>query len=103
MAKLTKEELKSKIDEKIEDSDLKLELLEDIVKEKNISIESDDIERVDKAELDELKAKYDELYDKYKSRFLEVKEAKEVIEDIKEDIDSDNEVKEEEIIDVQEI
>lgn len=99
MAKLTKEELKSKIDEKIEDSDLKLELLEDI----EDSIESDDIERVDKAELDELKAKYDELYDKYKSRFLEVKEAKEVIEDIKEDIDSDNEVKEEEIIDVQEI
>ena len=30
MAKLTKEELKSKIDEKIEDADLKLELLEDI-------------------------------------------------------------------------
>ena len=99
MAKLTKEELKSKVDEKIEDADLKLELLEDI----EDSIESDDIERVEKSELDELKAKYDELYDKYKSRFLEVKEAKEVIEGIAEDIDSDNEVKEEEIIDVQEI
>ena len=99
MAKLTKDELKSKIDEKIEDADLKIELLEDI----EDSVEFDDVERVEKSELDDLQAKYDELYDKYKSRFLEVKEAKEVIDDIKEDIDSDNEVKEEEIIDVQEI
>ena len=98
MAKLTKDELKSKIDEKIEDADLKIELLEDI----EDSVEFDDVERVEKSELDDLQAKYDELYDKYKSRFLEVKEAKEVIEEVADDIDSD-EVKEEKIIDVQEI
>ena len=97
MAKLTKQELKTLIAEKIEDVDLQTELLEDL--EDSI----DESEKVDKSELDALQAKYDELSEKYRARFLEVKDVEEVIEEAKEDIDSSEEVKEEEIIDVQEI
>ena len=97
MAKLTKQELKTLIAEKIEDVDLQTELLEDL--EDSI----DESGKVDKSELDALQSKYDELSEKYRARFLEVKDVEEVIEDAKEDIDSSEEVKEEEIIDVQEI
>ena len=69
--KLSKEELKKKIDEKIEDNDTKIELLEDI----EDSVEQKDV--VDKSEFDnltnkynELENKYTELQTKYKDRFF---------------------------------
>lgn len=100
MAKLSKQELKALIAEKIEDTELQTELLEDI----EDSIDESEIERVDKAELDALQAKYDDLSEKYRSRFLEVKEVEEAVEEAKEEADdSSEEVKEEEVIDVQEI
>lgn len=100
MAKLSKQELKALIAEKIEDVELQTELLEDI----EDSIDESDIEMVEKSELDSLQAKYDDLSEKYRVRFLEVKEVAEEISDMKEEAeDSSDEVKEEEVIDVQEI
>ncbi len=65
--KLSKEELKKKIDEKISDEDLKIELLEDIEDSMEISDES---EKVDKTAYDEVVAERDEIKRKYKERFL---------------------------------
>ena len=92
--KLSKEDFKKKIDEKITDDDLKIELLEDI--EDSIDVE-DNTEKVEKTAYDELQTKYEELKTKYKERFLES-----TSEDTDEDKE-DDEVKEEEIIDVKEI
>ena len=93
--KLSKEELKKKIDEKIADDDLKIELLEDI--EDSIDA-SDDTEKVDKTAYDEVVAERDEIKKKYKERFLKGNDDEE--KDEKED---DEELKEEEVIDVKEI
>lgn len=94
--KLSKEELKKKIDEVITDDDLKISLLEDI--EDSVDIQ-DDTEKVEKSAYDELEAKYEELKTKYKDRFLESDEKKEDVEEKEEN----EELKEEEVIDVQEI
>lgn len=88
--KLSKEELKKKIDEVIEDDDLKISLLEDI----EDSIDIEDSEKVDKTAYDELKTEYEDLKIKYKDRFLKGEEKEDEV---------DEEVKEEEIIDVKEI
>lgn len=92
--RLSKEELKKKIDEKIADDDLKIELLEDI--EDSVDV-SDDTEKVDKTAYDEVVAERDEIKRKYKERFLkgndEEKEEKEDVE----------ELEEEEIVDIKEI
>lgn len=93
--KLSKEELKKRIDEVIEDDDLKISLLEDI----EDSIDVSEEETVEKSAYEDLKAKYEELKEKYKDRFLKGEE-KEEVEEKEEDIE---EVKEEEVIDVQEI
>lgn len=93
--KLSKEELKKKIDEKISDEDLKIELLEDI--EDSIDI-SDDSEKVEKTAYDEVVAERDEIKRKYKERFLQGSE-----EDSEENEDDTEELKEEEVIDVKEI
>lgn len=93
--KLSKEELKKKIDEKISDDDLKIELLEDI--EDSIDVSEDETEKVEKTAYDELEIKYNDLKAKYKERFLKGEEVK---EDEKED---GEELKEEEVIDVKEI
>lgn len=101
MAKLTRDELIKKVSEKIEDTDLQLELMEDIT---DSFMEGDLVER---AELDKVVKELEDLKEKYKSRFLEVKEVQEAIEEAKEeamDSESDSEeVKEEEVIDIQEI
>ena len=94
MAKLTKEELIQKISEKVSDAEVQVELMEDITDSFG--------EEVDNSELEELKIKYEELMNKYRDRFLEVKEVKEEIEDAQEDSGSE-ELKEEEVIDIQEI
>ena len=91
--KLSKEELKAKINEKIADDDLKIELLEDI--EDSIDV-ADDTEKVDKTAYDEVVAKYEEIKTKYKERFLGGEEKETEKEDTEE-------LKEEEVIDVKEI
>jgi hypothetical protein len=92
--KLSKEELKKKIDEKIPDEDLKIELLEDI--EDSMEVE-DTSEKVEKTAYDEVVAERDEIKRKYKERFLNGSEESEEKEDDTE------ELKEEEVIDVKEI
>lgn len=94
--KLSKEDLKKKIDEKISDEDLKIELLEDI--EDSIDVSENETEKVDKTAYDEVVAERDEIKRKYKERFLKGEEVKE--DENKED---DEELKEEEVIDVKEI
>lgn len=93
--KLSKEELKKKIDEKIENEDLKIELLEDIEDSVDV-MKEDDTEKVEKTAYDEVVAERDEIKRKYIERFLNGEEVKE--EDLKEE-----DLKEEEIIDVKEI
>lgn len=93
MAKLTKEELINKVAEKVADKELQIELMEDI---------TDSFEDGSVA-LGELQAKFDELQEKYRQRFLNVEEVKEEIaEEVTEEPIVD-EIKEEEVIDVQEI
>lgn len=94
--KLSKEELKKKIDEKIEDEDLKIELLEDI--EDSVDV-SDDTEKVEKTAYDEVVAERDEIKRKYKERFLSPEEVKENTENVEEKESEESE----EVIDVKEI
>lgn len=92
MAKLTKEELIKKVAEKVADTELQIELMEDI---------TDSFEDGNVA-LAELQAKFNELQEKYRQRFLSVEEVKEeVIEEVAEE--NAEEIQEEEVIDVQEI
>lgn len=93
--KLSKEELKKKIDEVVTDDEVKISLLEDI--EDSVDV-ADETEKVEKSAYDELVAKYEEIKQKYKDRFLK---GEEVVEEKKED--DDEELKEEEIVDVKEI
>lgn len=94
--KLSKEELKKKIDEKIEDNDTKIELLEDI--EDSFEIEADKGETVSKEDYETLKAEHESLKEKYKNRFLSKDEEKEEKTD-----DDGEELEEEKVIDVKEI
>lgn len=94
--KLSKEELKAKINEKISDEDLKIELLEDI--EDSIEV-SEDTEKVDKTAYDEVVAERDEIKKKYVERFLS---GSDEVEEPKED-ETEEEIEEEEVIDVKEI
>lgn len=88
MAKLSKEELIAKINEKLADnSELAVELMEDIT----------DSWEIDTSELDALKIKYDELLQKYKDRFVSGEEIK--IEEKEPEVIEE----EEKVIDVQEI
>lgn len=94
MAKLTKDELIKKVSEKITDTDLQLELMEDIAD----SFTDGDF--VDKADLDKALQEVANWKEKYRSRFLEAKKVEDVIEEAK---DETSEVSEEEVIDIQEI
>lgn len=98
--KLSKDELKAKIDEKIEDEDLKIELLEDV--EDSIDDVVDEAEKVLKEDYDKVMSELADLKEKYKARFLskdEIVEEKEELEDgleEKEEIDVKEIFKEEE-------
>lgn len=92
--KLSKEELKKKIDEKISDDDLKIELLEDI----EDSFESDDSEKISKEEYEKVISERDEIKQKYKDRFLNNEESKEDDEEPEE-----KGLEEKDVIDVKEI
>lgn len=93
--KLSKEELKKKIDEVVADDEVKISLLEDIEDSMEVA---DETEKVEKSAYDDVVAKYEELKTKYKERFLKGDEVAE--EEKEEDVE---EVKEEEIVDVKEI
>lgn len=90
--KLSKEELKTKISEKVTDPELSIELLEDV--EDSFSEEGE----VDNTELEELKEKYSNLQERYKARFLSGSEEDE--EESKEDVP---ELEEKEVVDIKEI
>lgn len=90
MAKLTKEELIAKINEKELPEEFKVELMEDIT-----DSFGDSEEMVSKEEFEGITNKYEELLAKYKERFLDSKE------EVKED--EDKEYEEKEVIDVKEI
>ena len=97
--KLSKEELKKKIDEKISDDDLKIELLEDI--EDSFSGTEDDTEKVSKEEFDKVVSERDEIKQKYKERFLSNEETAEVEKE--DDEEKGLEEDEEKVIDIKEI
>lgn len=92
--KLSKDDLIKKINEKVLDEDVKIELMEDVTD----SIENEtDTSEEDSQRIKELEEKYKNLQEKYKERFLKgSEEPKEIEKD-------DDELKEKEVIDVKEI
>lgn len=90
--KLSKDELKQKVNELVNDNDIAIQLLEDIE-------DSMEVGEVDTAKIDELQAKFDDLQEKYKQRFLKGDDKKDA-EDKKE---VDEELEEKEVIDIKEI
>ena len=90
--KLSKDELKQKVNELVTDNDIAIQLLEDIE-------DSMEVGEVDTVRIDELQAKLDDLQEKYKQRFLKGDDKKEA-EDKKE---VDEELEEKEVIDIKEI
>lgn len=91
--KLSKEELKQKVNELVTDNDIAIQLLEDIE-------DSMEVGEVDTTKIDELQAKFDDLQEKYKQRFLKGDDKKDA-EDKKEEVDE--ELEEKEVIDIKEI
>lgn len=79
--KLSKDELIAKINEKVMDEDVKIELMEDVTD--SVQTEGSTNEE-DNQRIEELETKYKDLQEKYKERFLnsntkEDKEDKEMI------------------------
>lgn len=91
--KLSKEELKQKVNELVTDNDIAIQLLEDIE-------DSMEVGEIDTAKIDELQAKFDDLQEKYKQRFLKGDDKKDA-EGKKEEVDE--ELEEKEVIDIKEI
>ena len=93
--KLSKDELLAKINEKVMDEDVKIELIEDVTD----SFEVDDSNSNEEYEqrITELEDKYKNLQEKYKERFLNKVEEKE------DDDEKEDDEEKEEVIDVKEI
>ena len=93
--KLSKQELKQKISDNIEDEDLVISLLEDI---EDSMIENNEqiIDETQKKEIEDLKCKYEDLKQKYKERFL----TSNIKDEKKDEIET---LEEKEVIDVKEI
>lgn len=89
--KLSKEELKAKISEKVTDPELSIELLEDV--EDSFTEEGE----VDNTELEDLREKYSNLQERYKTRFLSGSEDE---DEEKKDVP---ELEEKEVVDIKEI
>ena len=87
--KLSKEELKQKVNELVTDNEIAIQLLEDIE-------DSMDVGEVDTTKINELQAKFDDLQEKYKQRFLKG-------DGKKDDEEVDEELEEKEVIDIKEI
>lgn len=85
--KLSKEDLKQKVNELVTDNDIAIQLLEDIE-------DSMEVGEVDTTKIDELQAKFEDLQEKYKQRFLKGDVKKEEV---------DEELEEKEVIDIKEI
>lgn len=92
--KLSKDDLIKKINEKVLDEDVKIELMEDVTD----SIEADTDSSEDSQRIEELETKYKNLQEKYKERFLKGSEEPKETEK-----DDDDELEEKEVIDVKEI
>lgn len=96
MAKITKDELKSKISSLVENTEVAVELLEDV----EDSFEVEDKTALEEAnqKLAESETKYNELLTKYKNRFTDS------VEDVKEEVKEEpTGLQEENIIDVKEV
>jgi len=89
--KLSKEELKAKVNELVSDNEVAIQLLEDIE-------DSMEVAEVDTSKIDELQAKLNDLQEKYKQRFLHGEQ-----EETKEEKDEDEGLEEKEVIDIKEI
>lgn len=90
--KLSKEELKAKVNELVTDNEIAIQLLEDIE-------DSMEVGEVDTAKIDELQSKLDDLQEKYKQRFLKGDDKK----DAENKKEVDEELEEKEVIDIKEI
>lgn len=90
--KRSKEELKQRVGELVQDNDIAIQLLEDI----EDSMEDGEL---DTSKIDELQAKFDDLQKKYKERFLKTDDKK---TEEKEDTDEKG-LEEKEVIDIKEI
>lgn len=90
--KLSKEDLKAKVNELVTDNDIAIQLLEDIE-------DSMEVGEVDTSKIEELQAKLDDLQEKYKQRFLKGDDKK----DAEEKDEVDEELEEKEVIDIKEI
>lgn len=91
--KLSKDELKQKISDRITDNeDLVIELLEDI-EDSMVTSTEQIIDETKEKELDEIRWKYDDLKRKYKERFLKSEKTTEDIDET-EDIEKKIDIKE---------
>lgn len=91
--KLSKDDLIKKINDKVMDEDVKIELMEDITDSfKEGSTSEEDTQRIT-----ELEEKYKTLQEKYKERFLQGEEKKD------EEKEDDEELEEKEVVDIKEI
>ena len=90
--KMSKDDLIKKINDKVMDEDVKIELMEDITD----SFEESSTSEEDTQRIEELEEKYKTLQEKYKERFLQGTEIK------KEDNEDDG-LEEKEVIDIKEI
>lgn len=99
--KLSKEELKKKISEKVTDEDLSIELLEDIEDSMDVvnESESEEITKL-KSEIESKDVEISDLKKKYKERFLDGGENKSEKENDEKESDG---LKEEEIIEKSDI
>lgn len=96
MAKLSKDELVQKINEKVMDEDVKIELMEDVTD----SFNENETNEEDKQRIDELETKYKDLQTKYKERFLKANDVDDK-ENKKEE--KSDELDEKEVVDIKEI
>lgn len=100
MAKLSKEELKNKINEYDISDDIKIAMLEDIEDSMDV-VDTTELDSA-KADLEKALADLEEMKTKYKERFL----SKEEVEEIAKDEDTsevEEETEEEKVIDVKDI
>ena len=91
--KMSKDDLIKKINDKVMDEDVKIELMEDITD----SFEDGSTSEEDTQRIKELEEKYKTLQEKYKERFLQGTEIK------KEEKNEDDGLEEKEVIDIKAI
>ena len=97
--KLSKEDLKAKVNELVTDNDVAIQLLEDIEDSFEAEVDNTKIDEL-QAKIDEQQSKIDELQEKYKERFL-TGDKEEKPEDKKPE--EDDGLEEKDIIDIKEI